>query len=84
MKITVENTSKIVELTLNGATFPARIWEGTTETGTPVHCFITRIVPEVHETDPRIEELTAEFERELKRTASARAETAAIPMRLII
>ena len=39
MKITIENTSKVVEL--NGV--PARIWEGTTDTGIPVHCYVTRI-----------------------------------------
>ena len=39
MKITVENTSKIV--TLNGV--PARIWEGFTESGIECHCYITRI-----------------------------------------
>ncbi len=39
MKITVENTTKIV--TLNGV--PARIWEGFTESGIKCHCYITRI-----------------------------------------
>lgn len=39
MTITISNTSKIVEI--NGV--PARIWEGTTESGITVHCFITRI-----------------------------------------
>lgn len=45
MKITVESTDKIVEL-LNGSTdngMPARIWEGETDTGIPIHCYITRI-----------------------------------------
>jgi hypothetical protein len=39
MKITIESTTKIVEL--NGV--PARVWEGHTESGIPVHCFVTRI-----------------------------------------
>lgn len=43
MKITIENTTKIVQLSLDGANFPARIWEGKTETGIPVHCYITRV-----------------------------------------
>ncbi len=45
MKITIESTSKIVELTdeKSGGTLPARLWEGETESGIKVHCFITRI-----------------------------------------
>jgi len=39
MKVTLENTSRIVYL--NG--LPARIWEGSTESGVRVHAFITRI-----------------------------------------
>jgi len=38
MIINIESTIKIVEL--NGA--PARVWEGKTESGISVHCFITR------------------------------------------
>ena len=50
MKITVENTSKIV--TLNGV--PARIWEGFTESGIECHCYITRIA--IDKDEPRSEE----------------------------
>lgn len=39
MKIELTSTTKIVEL--NGV--PARIWQGFTESGIEVHCFITRI-----------------------------------------
>ena len=39
MIITIESTDMIVNL--NGV--PARLWEGETESGIPVHCFITRI-----------------------------------------
>lgn len=39
MTITIKSTTKMVEL--NGV--PARIWEGETESGIPVHCYITRI-----------------------------------------
>lgn len=46
MKITIENTSKIVSL--NG--IPARIWEGETENGIKVHCFISRIAVDRNET----------------------------------
>lgn len=45
MKITIESTSKLVQL--NGV--PARIWEGKTESGIPVHCFITRIAAPLEE-----------------------------------
>lgn len=56
MKITIESTSKIVEL--NG--IPARIWEGMTESGVKVHCFVTRIAIDKNETQ------TTEFENELE------------------
>lgn len=54
MKITIESTDKIVEL--NGV--PARVWEGETESGIPIHCFITRLV--VHK-----DEDVEQFEQEL-------------------
>jgi len=44
MKVTLESTTKIVELrSRNGAVLQARIWEGVTEKGVPVHAFITRV-----------------------------------------
>jgi hypothetical protein len=39
MKISIESTSKTVEI--NGV--PARVWEGKSERGVPVICFVTRI-----------------------------------------
>jgi hypothetical protein len=39
MTITIHNTTKMVEL--NGV--PARIWEGHTDSGIEVHCFVTFI-----------------------------------------
>lgn len=53
MKITVQSTTKTVEVKRPGQGFgadawvPARIWEGTTDTGIPVTCFITRIAPDI-------------------------------------
>ena len=45
MKITIESTTKIVEL--DG--IPARIWEGQTDNGIPVIAFIPRIAtPDLH------------------------------------
>ncbi len=46
MKITIESTDTIVELRHNMQDIPARIWEGTTESGVPVIAFITRISPQ--------------------------------------
>jgi hypothetical protein len=55
MQIAIESTQKIV--TVNGV--PARIWEGHTASGIPVHCYVTRIAVK--------EGLdTAEFDRELQ------------------
>lgn len=55
MKVTLESTSKIVDLN-NGV--QARLWEGHTESGIEVHAFITRIAVD-KEAD------TSQFEREL-------------------
>lgn len=77
MKVTLENTDKIVELTLNGQTVPARIWEGVTAHGIACHAYITRIA--VHDDDD-----AAEFERDLMAQRKASSVVAAIPIRLII
>lgn len=58
MKITIESTSKIVEL--NG--IPARIWEGQTKSGIKVHCFVTRVA--IDQDELRV----SEFEKELQKT----------------
>lgn len=84
MKITIESTPKIVELVVNGATIPARVWQGETDSGIPVQAFITRIAPEIAKSDPSIDILTVEFERELQRQAEPRATVNAIPLRLIL
>lgn len=84
MKITIESTPKIIQLVVNGREVPARVWQGQTESGIPVQCFITRISPEVPKTDPRIDELTAEFARELLRQADPRPSVEAIPLRFIL
>lgn len=76
MTITITNTSKVVDL--NGT--PARIWEGQTESGTPVMCFVTRIAPTIPTDDPR----QAEFFRELTETRAPSPAVEAIPLRLIL
>lgn len=77
MKITLESTSKIVTLLADGAEIPARIWEGKTESGIPVHCYVTRIAAPL-DSDP------AEFRRELNECRAPSAEVEAVPLRLIL
>lgn len=84
MKITIESTPHIVTLVVNGHDVPARVWQGATDSGIPVQCFITRIAPEIPQSDPRIDELTAEFERDLQRQADPRPTVQAIPLRFFI
>lgn len=62
MKITIESTSKVVEL--DGQ--PARVWEGKTERGVTVVAFIPRITP--LDGDPE------EFEADLLETRAPSAE----------
>jgi len=76
MKITIENTSKIVQL--NGLS--ARIWEGKTESSIPVHCYITRVA--VHEDQPP--EVFKQFEQELQETKKPTPEIEAIPLKMFI
>ncbi len=73
MRIKIESTSKIV--TLNGV--PARIWEGTTASGIPVHCYVTRIAVANHLN-------CSEFEKELTEHKPPSPEVAKIDMRLIL
>lgn len=70
MKITIESTTQMTEI--NGV--PARIWEGTTDSGIPIHCYIA-LVAVASDAD------TTQFERELE---SCRAPTVVIPARLIL
>lgn len=73
MKITIENTEKIVNL--DGV--PARLWEGQSETGVNVICYVTRIAVaegENHE----------QFRKELNEQRAPSPEVEAIPLRLII
>jgi hypothetical protein len=74
MKLTIESTSKVVEL--NGV--PARIWEGETESGIKVHCFITRVAHEKDETR------TEQFQRELQETRTPSTDIQAYPLRLVL
>lgn len=77
MKITIESTTKIITVIEGGAEIPARIWEGTTESGIPVHCYVVRIAA------PKGADLH-EFERELSERRAPSADVEAIPLRLIL
>jgi len=70
MNVELHSTSQIVDL--NGV--PARVWEGQTDSGIPVHAFITRIAAPA-EADQ------AEFERELQQH---RPPIEVYPLRLIL
>jgi hypothetical protein len=80
MKITIENTDKIVDL--DGTEFkgvPARIWEGQTESGVPVTCFVTRIIPRTHD-----EAVNAQFAAELREEKTPTLYAQGIPLRMFI
>lgn len=82
MKITIESTSKIVTLVngRDGPELPARIWEGKTEHGDLVHCYIVRIATP----EPVSPETDARFKKDLQECARPSAGVQAIPLRLIL
>ncbi len=82
MKITLESTTKIVDLFIDGAKVPARIWEGATETGTPVHAFITRMAPTIQM--PLPDQVEREFGLQLQECRPPSPHIEAIPLRLIL
>lgn len=73
MKITIESTTRIV--TVNGV--PARIWEGTTDSGIAVSCCITRIAA------PAAADLQ-QFDRELQECRPPTVMGAIFPSRMFI
>ena len=73
MEITITSTTKTV--TLNGV--PARIWEGRTASGIPVHCYVTRIAV-ANGLD------TSQFEAELQSHEPPSAVLNEIPLRMIL
>jgi hypothetical protein len=78
VKVHLESTSKFVEIQgALGGRIPARVWEGTTESGKRIVAFITRVSPMTEVADP-------EFERELEETRTPSADVAAFPVRLIL
>jgi hypothetical protein len=77
MKVNLESTTKMTGLIIGGATVPARIWEGVTESGVKVHAYITRIAV-AHGEDSR------QFEQELLEQRAPSPAVEAIPLRLIL
>ena len=82
MKILIESTSKLVQFEIGGSVVPARIWEGFTDDGIPVHCYITRICPSIPEPVP--EEIVANFAKDLRECVPPSAALQAIPLRMIL
>jgi hypothetical protein len=77
MKVTLENTTKVVLLTIGEVTVPARIWEGVTANGIACHAYITRIAV-------RDDRDATEFERDLQEQRKPSAALDIIPFRLIV
>lgn len=73
MEIQLRQTTKIVFIN----DVPARIWEGQTSSGIPIHAFITRIAVE-NSGDH------SEFEAELADVSAPSPHIEAIPLRLLI
>ncbi len=76
MQIQIESTSKIVKL--NG--LPARVWEGQTTSGIPIHCYVTRIAVE----DGLPPESYEQFERELQECRKPSLAVEAFPASVIL
>ncbi len=84
MTITIESTDRIIQLTTQAGTVPARLWEGRTASGIKVECLVTRIAAQAGED-------LSQFDRELlEQRVPEFAESAfpagsgAIPLRLIL
>jgi hypothetical protein len=83
MKITIESTSKMVTLRdPGGGSVVARVWEGHTDTGIPVFCFIPRIAPTIPEPLPI--DVAQQFATELQEMRAPTPLVDSIPLRMII
>jgi hypothetical protein len=81
VKITLESTTKIVELEVGGTKVPGRIWEGTTDSGIPVVALITRIAAETADNPDRLEL----FRRELEECRPPSPELEGVfPLRMVL
>lgn len=78
MKVTIESTTKIVNLINEvGSPVPCRLWEGTTERGVKVHVFVPRIAA-------LADQDLSQFEEELRETRAPSPEVEAYPLRLVL
>jgi hypothetical protein len=77
MKITLESTSRIVQIQTEAGQVPAGIWEGATDKGIPVVAMITRIAV------ARSDDASA-FERELDEARAPSPAAQAFPIRLVL
>lgn len=80
MKLTIQSTKKIVIIKSGRFSdgVPARIWEGTTESGIKVHCYITRVA--IDKDEPN----ALEFEKELQECKEPSVEVENLPLSLIL
>ena len=81
MKLTLQSTTKIVMIKPNPLSdgVQARVWEGTSESGIKVHCYITRVeLPAVES------EKADEFRAELEQCKPPSVEIAALPFSFIL
>lgn len=81
MQITIRSTTKVVELETPNGTVPARVWEGETASGIPVHCFVTRIAPTIENPRPEIVE---QFAAELTEQRPPTRGVDVYPLRMIL
>lgn len=81
MKLTIESTTKFVMIKPNPLSdgVPARIWEGTSESGIKVHCYITRVAIPIEE-----QENAGQFMAELEECKAPSVEVEALPFRFIL
>ena len=81
MKLTIESTTKIVmikpDIFSDGV--PARVWEGTSESGVKVHCFITRVAIPAEE-----QENAEQSMNELQQCKPPTPEVEALPLRFFL
>lgn len=84
MIITLESTSRMVTLVIDGRDVPARVWQGHTDFEAPVAAMITRIAPLVRPGDADYEAIISRFDQELKHCADPCRELEGIPLRMIV
>lgn len=80
MNVTITSTSKVVQLNCsfgNCMDVPARIWEGVTDSGIKVHCFITRIACDKHANQEQ-------FQRELTEVVAPSGDVEVYPLRMVL